>query len=123
MGQPPRDHVCVANKKTKAAAAARIGTRLGERKRGALLERLRPCFARVEPFLQARKYVRAVMSELSARNGWTVAEFAGDASPDKTQRLLNRASWDAFAAMSEVGKFAVAGLEEAARRGGAGGAG
>jgi SRSO17 transposase len=118
MGQPPRDHVCVANKRTKAAAAARIGAELAGRKRDALLERLRPCFKRVEPFLQARKYVRAVMSDLPARNGWSVAERAGDESPDKAQRLLNRASWDAFAAMSQVRKFVVEGLEEAARRGG-----
>jgi len=33
------------------------------------------------------------------------------------QRLLNRASWDAAAAMSEVRRFAAAGLEAAARRG------
>src|ERR1039458_4757490 len=116
MGQPPRDHVCVANKNTKAAAAARIGAELAGRKRDALLGLLRPCFARVEPFVQARKYVRAVMSDLPARNGWRIAEFTGDESPDKTQRLLNRASWDALAAMSVVRKFAVEGLEEAARR-------
>jgi SRSO17 transposase len=116
MGQPPRDHVCVANKNTKAAAAARIGAELAGRKRDALLGLLRPCFARVEPFVQARKYVRAVMSDLPARNGWSIAEFTGDESPDKTQRLLNRASWDALAAMSVVRKFAVEGLEEAARR-------
>jgi SRSO17 transposase len=116
MGQPPRDHVCVANKKTKAAAAARIGAGLAGRKRDALLERLRPCFSRIEPFLQARKYVRAVMSDLQSRNGWAIAEFAGDRSPDKAQRLLNRASWDVPAAMSEVRTFGVRGLEEAARK-------
>jgi hypothetical protein len=53
---------------------------------------------------------------LPRRNGWTIAQHAGDRSPDRTQRLLNRASWDTFAAMSEVRRFAVAGLEEAARR-------
>ena len=60
----------------------------------------------------------ALVSGLPKRNGWTIAEHAGDRSPDRTQRLLNRASWDTFAAMSEVRRFAVAGLEEAARRGG-----
>jgi SRSO17 transposase len=59
----------------------------------------------------------ALASELPKRNGWTIAEHAGDLSPDRTQRLLNRASWDALAAMSEVRKFAAAGLREAARRG------
>jgi hypothetical protein len=40
-----------------------------------------------------------------------------DRTPDKTQRLLNHASWDTFAAMGVVRRFAVAGLEEAARHG------
>ena len=46
--------------------------------------------------------------------------MAGDRTPDRTQRLLNRASWDTSAAMSVVRRFAVAGLDEAARRGGGG---
>ena len=29
------------------------------------------------------------MSNLPRKNGWTVAEHAGDATPDRTQRLLN----------------------------------
>ena len=57
------------------------------------------------------------MSELPERNGWSIARHAGDKTPDKTQRLLNHASWDTFAAMGVVRRFAVAGLEEAARRG------
>jgi SRSO17 transposase len=65
--------------------------------------------------------VSALVAEVPRRNGWTIAEYAGDRSPDRMQRLLNRASWDTFAAMSVVRRFAVAGLEEAAcrrRRGG-----
>ena len=73
---------------------------------------------RVEPWLQAGKYLGAVMSGLPERNGWTVAEHVGDRSPDRTQRLLNRAAWDTFAAMGVVRRFAVAGLDEAARRSG-----
>jgi SRSO17 transposase len=102
----------------EAAAAVRIGVRLGRRKRGDLLGLLRPCFARAEPWLQAGKYVAAVSSGLPRRNGWSIAEHAGDRTPDRTQRLLNRASWDTFAAMSVVRRFAVSGLDEAARRAG-----
>ena len=80
--------------------------------------RLRPCFARTETWQQASKYVSALVSELPRRNGWTIAEHAGDRTPDRMQRLLNRASWDALAAMREVRRFAAAGLAEAARRGG-----
>jgi SRSO17 transposase len=60
----------------------------------------------------------AVMSQLPKRNGWTIAAHAGDRAPDKTQRLLNRAVWDTFAAMGVVRRFAVAGLDEAARTAG-----
>ena len=101
---------------SEAAAAVRIGAGLALRKRAELLELLRPCFARPEPWLQAGKYAAAVMSELPERNGWSIARYVGDKTPDKTQRLLNHASWDTFAAMGVVRRFAVAGLEDAARR-------
>ena len=78
---------------------------------------LRGCFARTQTWQQAGKYVSALVSDLPKRNGWTMAEHAGDLSPDRMQRLLNRASWDTLAAMSEVRRFAAAGLEFAARRG------
>jgi SRSO17 transposase len=73
---------------------------------------------RVEPWVQAGKYAGALMSQIPRRNGWTIAEHVGDRAPDKTQRLLNRACWDSFAAMAAVRGFAVAGLDEAARRAG-----
>jgi SRSO17 transposase len=80
------------------------------------MRRLRSCFARTQTWQQAGKYVNALASELPSRNGWSVAEHAGDRTPDRTQRLLNRASWDEVAAMSQVRKHAVAGLDQAARR-------
>ncbi len=101
---------------SKAAAAVRIGVATALRERGRVLDLLRPCFARTTVWLQAGKYVAAVMSDLPERNGWSIARFSGDATPDKTQRLLNHASWDTLGAMSVVRRFAVAGLDEAARR-------
>jgi SRSO17 transposase len=68
------------------------------------------------PWLQAGKYAAAVMSQIPQRNGWTIAAQIGDHPPDKTQRLLSRAVWDTSAAMAVVRRFAVAGLDEAARR-------
>jgi len=108
--------VFVRTTESKAAAAARIGAALARRKRIELLELLRPCFARTEPWLQAGKYAAAVMSQIPRRNGWTIAAHAGDRAPDKTQRLLSRAVWDTFAAMGVIRRFAVAGLDEAARK-------
>jgi SRSO17 transposase len=77
---------------------------------------LRSCFARTQTWVQAGKYVSALASELPSRNGWSIAEHAGDRSPDCMQRLLNRASWDERSAMSQVRRHAVAGLDGAARR-------
>jgi hypothetical protein len=102
--------VFVTTTKPKAAAAARIGAALAARKRGDLRRLLRPCFVRPEPWLQAGKYVGALVSDLPKRNGWTIAQRAGDLSPLRTQRLLNRARWDTFAAMGVVRRFAVSGL-------------
>jgi SRSO17 transposase len=110
--------VCVTTTKSRAAAAARIGAGLARQRRAELLGLLRGCFVRVEPWLQAGKYVGAVTSGLARRNGWTIAEQAGDRGPERTQRLLNRAVWDTFAAMGVVRRFAVAGLDDAARRAG-----
>lgn len=81
-----------------------------------MMELLKSCFARTETWLHAGRYVSALASELPKRNGWTIAEHSGDRSPDRTQRLLNRAAWDEMAAMSQVRRFAAAGLDAAARR-------
>jgi SRSO17 transposase len=84
--------------------------------RAGLLERLRSCFVRTQTWQQATKYVSALASDLPKRNGWTIAEHVGDRTPDRTQRLLNRAVWDTDAAMSVVRRFVVDGLSTAARR-------
>jgi SRSO17 transposase len=106
----------VRTNEPKAAAAARIGAGRALGERAALLGALRPFFARTQTWRQAGKYISALASELPSRNGWSIAEHAGDRAPDSTQRLLNRASWDEAAAMSQVRRHAVAGLDRAARR-------
>ena len=65
------------------------------------------CFGRVEPRRQARRYVCGLISDLPQKNCWALAELAGDATPDRMQRLLERAAWDAFDAMRQVRAFAV----------------
>ena len=86
------------------------------RERSVLLGLLRACFPRTQTWLHSGKYVSALASDLPSRNGWSVAEHAGDRTPDRSQRLLNRASWDETAAMSQVRRYAAAGLDDAARR-------
>jgi SRSO17 transposase len=116
MEQPPRDHVLVRTTSSEAAAEARIGVITARRKRDELLGLLRPRFRRIETFAQFRKYLAAVMSDLPECNGWSIAKFAGDRTPDKTQRLLNHASRDALEVMGVVRRFGADGLEAAARK-------
>jgi hypothetical protein len=54
-----------------------------------------PFFYRREPRLRSRWYLLGLVSGLERKNGWTLAEFAGEATPDGMQRLLNAAVWDA----------------------------
>ena len=69
----------------RAAAAASIGARQALRERAVLVDGLRSCFARVQTWLQAGKYVNALASELPSRNGWSIAGHCGDRSPDCAQ--------------------------------------
>src|ERR1700729_3034551 len=71
---------------------------------------LAPCFARVEPRRQPRKYITGLIGDMPRKNCWALAEQAGDATPDKLQRLLERAAWDACEAIRAVRTFAVARL-------------
>ena len=80
------------------------------------MERLRSCFVRTQTWQHAGRYVSALVSDIPKRNGWTIAQQAGDRTPDRTQRLLNRAVWDTPAAISGVRRFVVAGLDAVAAR-------
>ena len=102
--------------KTEGGCCCQDRAGLGGRKRAELLGLLESCFVRTQTWIQAVKYVSALVSEMPRRNGWTIAQYAGDCTPDRTQRLLNRAAWDTFAAMSQVRRFAATDLDEAARR-------
>ena len=64
-------------------------------------------FFRVEPRHRARAYVGGLLAPLAAKNGWTLAEAAGDATPDGMQRLLNAAAWDADGVRDDVRGYAV----------------
>src|SRR5499427_9904069 len=60
-----------------------------------LFARVAGRFGRVEPRRQARLYLMGLLAPVERKNGWQLAEAAGDATPDRMQRLLNNARWDA----------------------------
>ena len=59
---------------------------------------------------RARAYVLGLLSHAERKNGWTLAEFAGDLSPDGMQRLLNFCAWDAGAVRDAVRRYVVKNL-------------
>ncbi|MBW0010196.1 MAG: transposase [Pseudonocardiales bacterium] len=59
-------------------------------------------FAQVESRRRARMYVLGLLSGAERTKSWTIAEAAGDASPDGMQRLMNFYSWDADAVRDDL---------------------
>src|ERR1044072_2359988 len=51
-------------------------------------------FHRIESRRQMRSYVRGLLSEAERKNGWTLAEAAGEVGPERMQRLLDFYAWD-----------------------------
>jgi len=58
-------------------------------------DRLAHSFERAEPRHRAMSYIRGLVSVTERKNGWQLAELAGESTPDGMQRLLNTAHWDA----------------------------
>ena len=56
--------------------------------------RLAPRFARPEPYRRVLLYLQGILSETERKNGWQLAEHAGEGRPDGMQRLLSQAIWD-----------------------------
>ena len=52
-------------------------------------------FRRPEPSRRAPAYLRGLLSPVERKNGWQLAEQAGDATPGGVQRLLYNYRWDA----------------------------
>jgi SRSO17 transposase len=77
-----------------------------------LFARVAGRFCRVEPRRRARAYVGGLLAPLAGKNGWTLAEAAGNATPDGMQRLLNAATWDADGVRDDVCAYAVEHLGE-----------
>jgi SRSO17 transposase len=64
-------------------------------------------FTRLEPRLRIRQLVLGLLADLPRKNCWTIAEHAGDTSPDGLQHLLGRAKWDADLVRDDLRAFVV----------------
>jgi SRSO17 transposase len=77
-------------------------------------ERFNELFAQVAgnfPNAKARRHGRAyllgLLSQQERKTSWQLAEFAGDASPDGLQRLLNSAPWDEDACRDALCRYVI----------------
>jgi SRSO17 transposase len=72
-----------------------LGSRIGRR------------FERAEPRERAVAYLKGLMSDVRRKNGWQLAEQAGEATPDGMQRLLSTAVWDVDGVRDDLRDYVV----------------
>jgi SRSO17 transposase len=74
--------------------------------------RIAPRFARSEQRTRALAYLKGLLSPVKRKNGWQLAELAGEKNPDGIQRLLNNALWDADEVRDDLREYVVEHLGE-----------
>src|SRR5690348_210304 len=79
-----------------------------------LADRLAPRFGRGEPRRRAPAHLRGLLAPLGRKNGWQLAEAAGDRAPAGMPDFRSRMRWDAGAVRDDLRACVVA------RRGGRG---
>jgi SRSO17 transposase len=79
-----------------------------------LLGRVAGRFPRVEPRRHARAFVLGLLADLPRKNCWTIAEHAGQATPDGLQHLLAGAVWDHDGIRDDVRDYLVGHLGDPA---------
>ena len=70
-------------------------------------------FRRPEPRRRALEYLRGLLSPIERKNGWQLAEQAGDATPDGVQRLLYNYRWEADQVRDDLRDYVVEHLGDA----------
>lgn len=89
------DHVGVAEVAVWAAGLEEVHARIASR------------FSRSEPRERVAAYLQGLLAPLERKNGWTLAEQAGESSPDGMQRLLATADWDAGLVRDDLRDYVV----------------
>ena len=63
--------------------------------------------AAVSPRQRALAYLKGLLGSVERKNGWQLAKYAGDATPDGVQRLLATYRWDAGAVRDDLREYVV----------------
>lgn len=97
----------VVTQQNRMASAVSIDLNTAIAVRDELEAEIAGVFGRRESRAHAIGYLRALCSGLERKNGWRIAEAAGDARPDGKQRLLYSHKWDELAMRDRVRAFTV----------------
>src|ERR687886_2599763 len=97
MGQPVEERAA-ADEETVARWADGLA---------AVHARVAPRFARAEPRRRVLAYLRGLLSPIERKNGWQLAEQAGEATPDGMQDFLSRVRWDPDAVRDDLRAYVV----------------
>jgi len=68
---------------------------------------LAPQFVRREPRQRVRSYLQGLLGPIERKNGWQLAEQAGEPTPTGMQRVLSGAHWDAAAVRNDLRAYVV----------------
>ena len=89
------DDICVAEVQEWADGLEEIRELIG------------PRFSRTEPRDNAVAYLKGLLSTAERKNSWTLSERAGQAIPDRMQRLLSTTDWDPDALRDDLRSYVV----------------
>ena len=89
------DDICVAEVRDWADGLEEVRELIG------------PRFARTEPRENAVAYLRGLLSGAERKNWWTLSEQAGQAVPDRMQRLLSGTDWDPDSVRDDLRSYVV----------------
>jgi len=64
-------------------------------------------FGRIEPRRRVLDYLKGLISPIERKNGWQLAEQAGDLTPDGVQRRLASYDWDADLVRDDLRSYVV----------------
>ncbi len=74
--------------------------------------RIGPRFVRPEVRQRVQVYLKLLLANVPRKNGWQLAEHAGDATPKNIQHFLGRARWDADEVRDDLQQYVIEHLGE-----------
>ena len=69
-------------------------------------------FRSPEPYHRSLLYLQGILSDVARKNGWQLAEQAGESRTDGMQRLLSNAVWDENGVRDELRNYVLADLRD-----------